>query len=198
MTRTQTIKEDSEFVLNKKAERAYSMKRLVRDAILITILVILDQVIKAIARKICSGGKEFAILPNFLSFKIQKNPGGPFGLLNDQPILFILVAVFFFVGILYIMVRIPAKDRYKPLHRGLSVLLAGIIANLVDRCFFLCVFDYIYILPIRFPAFNIADLYITISVIYLMILFLFKYKEQDLYFLDIRVKKYREIRKDDK
>ena len=42
------------------------------------------------------------------------------------------------------------------------------------------VIDFFYFEFIDFPIFNVADIYVTCSVVLLIILFLFYYKEEDL------------------
>ena len=45
------------------------------------------------------------------------------------------------------------------------------------------VVDFIYFSPIDFPIFNVADIYVTVSMILLFVLVMFYYKEEDFEFL---------------
>ena len=57
------------------------------------------------------------------------------------------------------------------------------------------VVDFIYFVIINFPIFNVADIYVTVSTFFFVILFLFYYKENDFNFLSFKQqKKYREIK----
>ena len=56
------------------------------------------------------------------------------------------------------------------------------------------VVDFIYFSLIDFPIFNVADIYITVSVFVLAIAVLFFYKEEDFEFLNFKTKKYRELK----
>lgn len=64
---------------------------------------------------------------------------------------------------------------------------------MIDRIRFDYVVDFIYFKLINFPIFNVADIYVVVATIGLMILMLFVYKEQDLEFLSFKQNRYREI-----
>ena len=49
--------------------------------------------------------------------------------------------------------------------------------------FLVLIVDFIYFVVIDFPVFNVADIYVTLSVISLIILILFHYRDNDLDFL---------------
>ena len=53
------------------------------------------------------------------------------------------------------------------------------MGNLIDRVWHHYVVDFIYFSLINFPVFNIADCYVTVSVIIFIILILFVYKNED-------------------
>ena len=83
---------------------------------------------------------------------------------------------------------------YIKLHVALVFITSGAIGNLIDRVRLDYVVDFIYFSLINFPIFNVADIYVTLSTIYLVILLLFVYKESDLEFLSFRTKKFRDIK----
>ena len=56
------------------------------------------------------------------------------------------------------------------------------------------VFDFFYFKWIDFPVFNVADIYVTVTMILLLILILFFYKEEDLDFLNRKGKHGRDNR----
>ena len=61
----------------------------------------------------------------------------------------------------------------------LSLLLAGAAGNFIDRITRNYVVDFFYFEWINFPIFNVADIYVTCSIVLLLIFFLFVYKEDD-------------------
>ena len=76
----------------------------------------------------------------------------------------------------------------------LSLIAAGAIGNMIDRIRFDYVVDFIYFVLINFPIFNVADIYVTVSTVALVVLLLFVYKENDLNFISFKQKRYREIK----
>ena len=55
---------------------------------------------------------------------------------------------------------------------------------MIDRMRLNYVVDFIYFSPIDFPIFNVADIYVTVSMVLLLfVLVMFYYKEEDFEFL---------------
>lgn len=96
--------------------------------------------------------------------------------------------------IVYVLVKTPYQKMYTKLHITLVFIAGGAIGNLIDRLRYDYVVDFLYFSLINFPIFNVADIYVTLSSIYLVILLLFVYKESDLEFLTFRTKKFRDIK----
>lgn len=59
------------------------------------------------------------------------------------------------------------------------VLAAGAVGNLIDRVFRGYVIDFIYFSLIDFPVFNVADIYVVCSGIFLVFCVCFKYKDEN-------------------
>ena len=87
----------------------------------------------------------------------------------------------------------PRKKKYNAAHVALSLIAAGAVGNMTDRIIYDYVMDYIYFSVIRFPIFNMADIYVTVATVMMLILLLFVYKEDDLNFLRFKEKRLREI-----
>ena len=79
-------------------------------------------------------------------------------------------------------------------HVSLSLIAAGAIGNMIDRIRFDYVVDFIYFVLINFPIFNVADIYVSVSTVVLVILLLFVYQENDLSFIGFKQKRYRELK----
>ena len=74
------------------------------------------------------------------------------------------------------------------------MIAGGAIGNLIDRLRFDYVVDFIYIVLINFPIFNVSDMYVTFSTALLVIQVLFIYKENDFNFLSFNQKRIRELK----
>ena len=77
----------------------------------------------------------------------------------------------------------PKSKKFLPLNYIIVFLIAGAVGNYIDRIINHYVVDFIYFSLINFPVFNVADCYVTVSVIILFILILFFYKDEDLDYL---------------
>ena len=88
---------------------------------------------------------------------------------------------------------IDLEKKYNAAHVALSLIAAGAVGNMTDRIIYDYVMDYIYFSVIRFPIFNMADIYVTVATVMMLILLLFVYKEDDLNFLRFKEKRLREI-----
>jgi signal peptidase II len=127
----------------------------------ITLLVLmLDQLTKYLANWLVT---PIAIIPGFLSLTTLHNYGAGFGILQGQIWLLTWVSVIVIGFILYSYEEILRKRMIV----GASLVLAGVLGNLIDRVFFGYVVDFISFS--FWPAFNVADSAITIGVIILVI-----------------------------
>lgn len=75
--------------------------------------------------------------------------------------------------------RIPLNRRFLPLNIIAVGIFAGAAGNLIDRVIHHYVIDFFYFSLINFPIFNVADIYVTLSAVALIIAVLFYYKEED-------------------
>ena len=151
-------------------------------------LIAFDQFTKRLAVFHLKNQPPVVLINGVLELTYVENRGAAFGMLQNQQWFFwILTAVFLAVAV-YVLLRVPKTARYAPLIVSVTVLAAGAIGNLIDRVAHRYVVDFIYFSAINFPVFNVADIYVTLSVIALLILFFFRYKEDELSFLSWKKK----------
>ena len=146
--------------------------------------VILDQWTKVFMTQLLKGKPSIPIIKDILELHYLENRGAAFGMLQGKRYYFIIIAVVVFVVIGWIMWKLPREKKFNKLHITLSLILAGAIGNSIDRVAKGYVVDFIYFKLIDFPIFNVADIYITVSTIWLAIMLLFLYKEEDFDFLN--------------
>ena len=70
--------------------------------------------------------------------------------------------------------------KYAPLRICAIFILAGGLGNFIDRVRLNYVVDFFYFELIDFPIFNVADIYVTVTMFVLLYLIFFYYKEEDL------------------
>lgn len=167
---------------------------LLLDLLLLALLVALDQYTKYIAVQRLKNQPAFNIINGVLEFNYLENRGAAFGMLQNQKIFFVFVAVIFLSVIAYVLIKAPQEKKYVKLHILLVMIAGGAIGNLIDRLRLDYVVDFIYIVLINFPIFNVADMYVTFSTALLVIQVLFVYKENDFNFLSFNQKRFRELK----
>lgn len=158
------------------------------DFIFALVLLAFDQFTKYLAIVRLKGSDPFVLIHGVLEFDYLENRGSAFGMLQNQKIFLLCVGVVFVSVICYFLFKIPAQNKYIWLHLLFTLIVAGGIGNMIDRFRFSFVVDFISFVLIHFPVFNVADCYIVIGTILLFLLFLFKYKEDELDFLSFKPK----------
>lgn len=169
-------------------------KLLIWDLLFLFMLVAIDQFTKKIAVIKLKDQPAFNIIDGVLEFNYLENKGAAFGMLQNQKVFFIFVAVVFLGVIVFVLFRAPAEKKYLRLHILLVMIAAGAIGNMLDRLRLDYVVDFIYFVLINFPIFNVADIYVTVATAILIIQVLFVYKENDFNFLSFNQKKFRVLK----
>ena len=167
------------------------------DVILFAVLIFFDQFTKYLAVRHLKDSSDIIVIPNVFRLHYLENRGAAFGMLQNQKIFFIFIAFVILAAICYVIFRMPDKKKYTAFHILLAVIASGAVGNMIDRFRFDYVVDFFYFELINFPIFNVADIYVTCATILLAVLLLFFYKEDDLKFLSIRPKKFREVKTQD-
>lgn len=176
-------------MMNKKKN-----KLVLFDILFLAMLIAIDQYTKYIAVQKLKNQPAFSIINGVLEFNYLENRGAAFGMLQNQKVFFVFVAIIFLCVIAYVLVKIPQEKKYNRVHILLVLISGGAIGNLTDRLRLNYVVDFIYIVLINFPIFNVADMCVTISTALLIIQVLFVYKEDDFNFLSFKQKKFRELK----
>lgn len=162
------------------------------DILLTLLLIAVDQTTKYFAVNNLMNQKPYVVWDGVFELHYLENRGAAFGMLQDQKVFFVLIAVIILAVIMYVLIKVPYQKMYTKLHITLVFIASGAIGNLIDRLRYDYVVDFLYFSLIDFPIFNVADIYVTLSSVFLVILLLFVYKETDLEFLSFRTKKFRD------
>lgn len=135
--------------------------------LLSTALVIIDQLTKYLTVQNIDLYEIVEVIPNVVSLTYIRNTGAAFSILEGQIWLFYIVTIVVVAVLLYYMYT-EARDN-KVLGTLLAVVLAGAIGNFIDRLFLQYVIDMIKLEFIDFAIFNVADSYLTVGVILLVL-----------------------------
>ena len=133
------------------------------------LVVILDQVVKALVRPRLDLHDSITVIPGLFSLTRVHNTGAAFGLMNsiDFPFKAAVLALLQTAALIGLTVYVAMLAPHQRLTRlGLSFVIGGAIGNLIDRIAYGYVLDFLdfYRGGWHFWAFNVADAAINIGV----------------------------------
>lgn len=141
--------------------------------VIILILTICDQLLKSwVASSIILGGSK-QLIPGIIELTNLRNSGAAWSIFEGQQTFFTIITI---IAIIVIGYFIWQYRKNIPMLIGLSLIMAGTIGNFIDRLRQGYVVDMFETTFINFPIFNIADMCLTLGVIWLIICIL---KEKD-------------------
>jgi signal peptidase II len=131
--------------------------------------VILDQLTKRVVVQTFDLGESLTIIPGILHFTYVTNPGAAWSLFseNGEWLRWLSVIVSAALAIYGWVVRFPHRWEAA----GYGFILSGAFGNGIDRLRFGEVVDFLQIFPATgFPVFNLADVWINVGIICLLII----------------------------
>ena len=132
-------------------------------------ILVTDQLTKFIVDQTMPLNHSISVIDNLFNLTYIRNTGAAFGILARSAAAFRLPFLVLFsllaIGFIFIMLR-RLPDRETGLITALSFILGGAIGNLIDRVLYGEVIDFLdfYWSTYHWPAFNLADSFITIGV----------------------------------
>lgn len=137
-----------------------------KKILIISIILILD-----IITKLFFEGKFIDVINGFFSFNSSHNTGAAFSIFSGNVWLLIAFTIVFLI--IMTVYDIKFKSNSKLYMLSISFIFGGALGNLFDRIFLGYVRDFISFDFINFPIFNVADIFLTIGTILLIIYLLF-------------------------
>lgn len=119
------------------------------------LVFIIDQIVKYAVAK---ANLNLVIIKDFFSMTYTTNTGAAFGILIGQRLLLIFFSIIILAAVVYCYRKTPLK-----VVPFCAALFGGALGNLADRLFRGYVIDFISIGS--WPAFNVADIAISVGVI---------------------------------
>ena len=129
-----------------------------------SIAIIIDQLTKFLINMNLELNQSIPVINNVFHLTYILNSGAGFGILQQQKLLLIFISIIVIGVILYYIRKIKNE---KVLQVLAGLVLGGTMGNLIDRISYGYVIDF---LDFRiWPIFNIADSFVTVGVIWLVI-----------------------------
>ena len=138
--------------------------------ILVVLIFLIDRISKILIIKKSeqiSGTEIFS--SKFINFELVWNKGIAFGLLSlNEGIFYQFISILIFLITLILIYFIKKSKSYERI--GFILILGGALGNLFDRIFYKAVPDFIdlHVNNFHWFIFNIADIFITVGVLYLI------------------------------
>ena len=130
-------------------------------------LIAADLLTKLAASKL--GSREVVLIPGVLSLSYIENHGAAFGIMQGRQWLLIVISAVIITAAVVFCIRRIRDTRYRYLRVLTVFLVAGALGNMIDRIMLGYVRDFIYFKLIDFPVFNVADIYVTVSAVLILI-----------------------------
>ena len=142
---------------------------------IVVVCVLLDQVTKFIAESKLVKYQSVEVIEGFFDLTLCYNTGGAWSILNDSTWILILVSIVALGFMIFTFIK--SEDRMYLV--SASVFTGGLIGNLIDRIFNIGVVDFFdfNIFGYDFPVFNVADIFIVCSAIFIGISLLLEDKK---------------------
>ena len=148
--------------------------------IILCLLLLFDQYTKHLAVVHLKGQEPLVLIDRVLEFNYLENTGAAFSSFSGKQTFLILLTTLVILLLLWKYVTLPVTRRLLGMRGCILLILSGAVGNLIDRVLNRYVVDFIYFVPIDFPKFNVADIYITVGVALLAVLLFFYYTEEEL------------------
>ena len=147
-----------------------------KKIIIILVIFFLDRFTKIYLINLESSGVEVDFYINsFLNFYLVWNTGVGFGLVSLEANIYyhILTFIILLINVVLVYLLIKIKTNYTYL---IALILGGSLGNLFDRIYYYAVPDFIdvHLGNFNWCIFNIADIFITIGIIGLILFEIFK------------------------
>ena len=146
----------------------------------VVVLVCIDQFTKYLVVGHLKDRPAYVLIRNIFQLEYLENRGAAFGILQNQRIFFYISVLLITAAVIWFYSKVPMGKKYLPLRICAVLIVGGAFGNCIDRIRLNYVVDFFYFKLIDFPIFNVADIYVTCSMIILLVFILFKYKDNEL------------------
>ena len=151
--------------------KSLNLARVIEMLLAIIFLVLIDQCMKIFISKIMLENRfQDMQLLSFLNIVFVRNTGVSFGMFSEWGILGRYFFSIFSIVVGCFLILLAIFSDKKVFRISLGLISSGALGNAIDRVYFGGVIDFIdfFIYNFHWPAFNFADIFISIGVILLL------------------------------
>ena len=159
-----TMSRNTEFIAQPASKLAVS-------AVVAALIVAADYWLKLFVTENIAGTEGINLIPGVIRLTYTTNSGAAWSIFQGKQSFFIILTVAVLMIVVYMLVRGYIKGWFGVI--SLAACIGGTIGNFIDRIRFGYVVDMFETLFVRFPIFNIADIFLTLGCIAIGIYILF-------------------------
>ncbi|MCP5046319.1 MAG: signal peptidase II [bacterium] len=141
-----------------------------------SLIIIVDQASKIIIQSVFKGNpyREIKVIADFFSLRYVENKGAVWGIFSQSgnkviPIIITSLSLIALAVVLYFFLKLQSQCALEL--TALSFIIGGAVGNIIDRLYQGYVVDFfdVYIKTHHWPTFNVADSFISVGVVFLII-----------------------------
>lgn len=156
-----------------------SIRIFVLPIIIISLLTAIDQFTKYIILVSFQLYESKPVIKDVFSITYIQNKGMAWGMFQGKIPIFLILTAIILILCFRILYNVSTNKRYAPAKYVVILLISGAIGNLIDRVKLGYVVDFFNFELINFPVFNVADIYVVVSMIAAIILLMFVYNDKE-------------------
>ncbi len=130
-------------------------------------VVLFDQLTKWLVVKYLMPAGSIPLIDGVLHLTYVENTGAAFGMMKDKRWIFMVVSTVAIIIIIVIIAKYARKNVFETV--TVSMMLGGGIGNMIDRIRLGYVIDFIDVRLINFAVFNVADSFVTVGALLLIV-----------------------------
>ena len=133
------------------------------------VFLVIDVISKLVVSNLMDVYDSVVVIKNFFYITYVKNTGAAWSILSDKTWLITIISVVIIGLICLYIYKNRSNDRIENI--GYSLVLGGALGNLIDRIIYGYVIDFLdfVIFGYEYPVFNVADTFIFIGVLILVL-----------------------------
>lgn len=142
------------------------------------LLVAVDQITKYMALTQLKPIGSVTFIDGFMDFTFVENIGAAFGIFSGKTWLLLVISIIICAVLVWAMTKMPKTKEYRKLRVTFVLILSGAVGNIIDRALRGYVVDFFEFTFIKWPVFNMADIYVVVGTIVMAVIIMFFMKDE--------------------
>ena len=142
------------------------------------LLVAVDQITKYMALTQLKPIGSVTFIDGFMDFTFVENRGAAFGIFSGKTWLLLVISIIICAVLVWAMTKMPKTKEYRKLRVTFVLILSGAVGNIIDRALRGYVVDFFEFTFIKWPVFNMADIYVVVGTTVMAVIIMFFMKDE--------------------